>query len=184
MPHKKSRSGVNRESEFQKLRDLGEEVVHALIDNPYECPIVIDRKGIIRFMGRFSKDLIRIDPNEAVGKHISAVIPETHLHEILEDGKARIGDTLYIAGRQQIISRIPLRDLDDNLIGAVGKGMFNEASKVIELHHRIEQLNGELQYLQKQVNIMKGGVEIVGQSVPIQTIKKTPCRRPGPTPPF
>ena len=164
---------MDKKREFEKLRNLGEEVVHALVDNPYECPIVIDKKGIIRFMGRFSKSLINIDPDKAIGRHISKVIPETHLHEILEDGKARIGDTLYIAGRQQIISRIPLRDLDDNLIGAVGKGMFNEASKVIELHHRIEQLTGELQYLQKQMHLMKGGAEIVGQSVPIQAIKKS-----------
>ena len=164
---------MKKKKEFAKLHTLGEDIVFALIDNPYECPIVIDTEGIIRFISRFSKSLIHIDADLAVGKHISEIIPDTHLHEVLGDGKARIGDTLYIAGRQQIISRIPLRDLDGNLLGAVGKGMFNEASKVFELNRRIDQLNGELQYLQEQVHIMKGGAEIIGQSDAIQAIKKS-----------
>ncbi len=147
-------------------------MIESLIDNPYECPIVVDAKGFICFMSHYSKNLINIDPEEAVGRHIWEVIPETHLHEVLIGGKARIGDTLYIAGKQQIISRIPLKDTEGNIIGAVGKGMFNQTSKVLELNRRIDQLNGEVQYLQEQLNIVKGGAEIVGNSEAIASVKK------------
>jgi len=164
---------MGKKSELKGFGELDEDIVNALIDNPYECPIVIDKKGIIRFMSRFSKSLINIDPENAIGKHISDVIPETHLHEVLEEGKARIGDTLYIAGRQQVISRIPLRNQKDEIIGAVGKGIFNETSKVFELHRRIEQLNGRILALQEQVNNMKGGAEMVGQSALIQSAKES-----------
>ncbi len=163
---------MGKKSELSGFGELDEDIVSALIDNPYECPIVIDNKGIIRFMSRFSKSLIKIDPEKAIGRHISDVIPETRLHEVLEEGKARIGDTLYIAGRQQVISRIPLRNLRDEIIGAVGKGIFNETSKVLDLHRRIEQLNGKILALQEQVNIMKGGAEIVGQSELIRATKE------------
>ena len=163
---------MGKKSELSGFGELDEDIVSALIDNPYECPIVIDNKGIIRFMSRFSKSLIKIDPENAIGRHISDVIPETRLHEVLEEGKARIGDTLYIAGRQQVISRIPLRNLSDEIIGAVGKGIFNETSKVLDLHRRIEQLNGKILALQEQVNIMKGGAEIVGQSELIRATKE------------
>ncbi|MFH0997869.1 MAG: sigma 54-interacting transcriptional regulator [Pseudomonadota bacterium] len=163
---------MGKKSELKGFGELDEDIVNALIDNPYECPIVIDKKGIIRFMSRFSKSLIKIDPENAIGKHISDIIPETHLHEVLEEGKARIGDTLYIAGRQQVISRIPLRNYKDEIIGAVGKGIFNETSKVFELHRRIEQLNGKILALQEQVNNMKGGAEMVGQSALIQAAKE------------
>ncbi|MDO9111639.1 MAG: sigma 54-interacting transcriptional regulator [Desulfatirhabdiaceae bacterium] len=163
---------MGKKSELKGFGYLDEDIVSALIDNPYECPIVIDNKGIIRFMSRFSKSLIKIDPENAIGRHISDVIPETRLHEVLEEGKARIGDTLYIAGRQQVISRIPLRNLNDEIIGAVGKGIFNETSKVLDLHRRIEQLNGKILALQEQVSIMKGGAEIVGQSELIRATKE------------
>ncbi len=110
---------MTKEKQIDKLKSLGDEFIYALIDNPYECPIVIDKKGIIRFMSRFSRRLIGIDPEEAVGRHIKDVIKETRLHEILKDGKARIADLLYIAGRQQVISRIPLKDLQGRILGAV-----------------------------------------------------------------
>ena len=157
---------------MKMLGGLSQEIIESLIDNPYECPIVIDAKGIICFISRFSRILINIDPEKAIGKHVSDVIPQTHLHEIVREGKARIGDTLYIAGRQQIISRIPLKNSKGEIIGAVGKGMFNQTSKVFELNRRIEQLNGEVQYLQEQLSIMKGGVEIVGQSALITSVKQ------------
>jgi len=143
---------MTKEEQIGKLKRLGDDVIYALIDNPYECPIVINKQGIICFMSRFSKRLIGIDPDAAVGKHIKDVIKETHLHEILKDGKARIADLLYIAGKQQVISRIPLKDLHGRILGAVGKGVLNEAVKVAELSDRIEVMDGQLQYYQKQVS--------------------------------
>lgn len=167
---------MDNKQEMEHLGNLSQEVIASLIDNPYECPIVIDAQGIIRFMSRFSRDLINIDPDKAVGKHISQVIPQTHLHEIIGEGKARIGDTLYIAGRQQVISRIPLRNSKGDIIGAVGKGMFNQTSKVLELNRRIDQLHGEVQYLQEQLNIMKGGAEIIGQTPLIKAVRQNALR--------
>jgi transcriptional regulator with PAS, ATPase and Fis domain len=161
------------EEQIGKLKRLGDDVIYALIDNPYECPIVINKQGIICFMSRFSKRLIGIDPDEAVGKHIKDVIKETHLHEILKDGKARIADLLYIAGKQQVISRIPLKDLHGKILGAVGKGVLNEAVKVAELSKRIEVMDGQLQYYQKQVSDLKGGATIVGRSAAIAQMKES-----------
>lgn len=164
---------MNREKYIDKLNSLGEEFIYALIDNPYECPIVIDSKGIIRFMSRFSKRLIGIDPEDAVGRHIKDVIKETRLHEIIKDGKARIADLLYIAGKPQVISRIPLKDLQGKIIGAVGKGVFSKVSKVSELSQRIEHLSDQVQYYKKQVTDLKGGSTIVGRSEAIQHLKES-----------
>src|SRR5512137_113780 len=164
---------MTKEEQIGKLKRLGDDVIYALIDNPYECPIVINKQGIICFMSRFSKRLIGIDADEAVGKHIKDVIKETHLHEILKDGKARIADLLYIAGKQQVISRIPLKDLHGKILGAVGKGVLNEAVKVAELSRRIEVMDGQLQYYQKQVSDMKGGAAIVGRSEAITQMKES-----------
>ncbi len=164
---------MTKEEQIAKLKKLGDEFIYALIDNPYECPIVIDNKGIIRFMSRFSKRLIGIDPDDAVGRHIKDVIKETHLHEILKDGKARIADILYIAGKQQVISRIPLQDLQGKILGAVGKGIFSKVSKVAELSQRIEQLSDQVQYYKQQVTDLKGGSTIVGRSEAILKLKES-----------
>ncbi len=163
---------MTKQEQIAKLKKLGDEFIYALIDNPYECPIVIDNKGIIRFMSRFSKRLIGIDADEAVGRHIKDVIKETHLHEILKDGKARIADILYIAGKQQVISRIPLQDLQGKILGAVGKGVFSKVSKVAELSQRIDHLSDQVQYYRQQVTDLKGGSTIVGHSAAITKLKE------------
>ena len=155
-----------------KLRSLGEEYIYALIDNPYECPIVIGPDGVIIFISRYSEKLLGIDADDAVGKHVTEIVEGTHLHEILKDGKARIGDMLYIGGRQQLISRIPLKDFEGKLIGAVGKGMLNEVTRLWDLQKKLELLDGQLRYYQNQVTQLKGGNIIIGQSAPIQDIKE------------
>jgi len=164
---------MTKDKQIEKLRQLGDELIYALIDNPYECPIVINKQGVICFMSRFSKRLIGIDPDDAVGKHIKDVIKDTHLHKIVEDGKARIADLLYIAGKRQVISRIPLKDLHGRILGAVGKGVLNEANKVAELTTRVEVMDGQLQYYQKQVSDLKGGATIVGRSASITQMKES-----------
>ena len=155
-----------------KIRSLSEEYIHALIDNPYECPIVIGPDGVIIFISEYSEKLLGIDGDDAIGKHVTEVIEDTHLHEILKDGKARIGDMLHIGGRQQLISRIPLKDFEGNLIGAVGKGMLNEVTRLWDLQRKVELLDGQLRYYQNQVNQLKGGNIIIGESAPIRDVKE------------
>jgi transcriptional regulator with PAS, ATPase and Fis domain len=164
---------MSKMSQLSKLKKLGDDFIYALIDNPYECPIVVDSRGIVCFMSRFSKRLIGIDPDESIGKHIKDVISETHLHETLEDGKARIADLLYIAGKQQLISRIPLKDLRGHIIGAVGKGVFNEATKIAELVKKNQLLNDQIQYYQNRVSRLKGGSSIIGSSTAINDVKES-----------
>ncbi len=156
----------------EKLNRLGEEYIYALIDNPYECPIVIGTDGVIKFISRYSEQYLGIDGDDAIGRHVTEVVEGTHLHEILKDGKARIGDMLHIAGRQQLISRIPLKDFEGNLIGAVGKGMLNEVTRLWDLQKKFELLDGQLRYYQNQLSQLKGGNIIIGESAPIRDIKE------------
>ena len=54
----------------------------------------------------------------------------------------------------------------------MGKGVLNEAVKVAELSERIEVMDGQLQYYQKQVSDLKGGAAIVGRSAAITKMKE------------
>jgi sensor histidine kinase regulating citrate/malate metabolism len=106
-------------------------LLDAFVDNPYECPIVIDKNGIIRFMSRHNtidKGYV-VPPEEAVGKHITEVVKKTRMPEVLKTGKAEIGETFFIGERQRIIARIPLKDSNGNVIGVLGKLMFHQTEK-------------------------------------------------------
>ena len=127
---------------------LDMELLEAIIDNPYECATIIDTKGIVRFISHYSKELIGVDPVWAVGRHVKEVIKETNLNEVVETGRAKIGETLFIGGRVQIISRIPLRNREGKIIGAVGKGMFHHESKVMDIQKRLDADQQQVKVLQ------------------------------------
>ena len=153
-------------------------LLDAFVDNPYECPIVIDRDGIIRFMSRYNtreKGYI-MAPEEAVGKHITEVVKKTRMPEVLKTGKAEIGKTFFIGERQRIIARIPLKDPEGNVIGVLGKLMFHQTEKIKELHRRIEILKGQVQYYRSEVTSFEGGrhawEKIIGESQAMAEARK------------
>ena len=156
----------------ENIKKLERELLEAIIDNPYECPVVIDVNGIVRFLSHYSKELIGIDPNWAIGKHIKDVFKETNLDEVVKSGRAKIGETLFVAGRQQIISRIPLRNRKGQIVGAVGKGMFYHASKITDIHKKLELMDNQLSYFKKEIHLLKKSKALIGQSAPIQKAKK------------
>ncbi len=154
------------------MDQLDRDLLEAIVDNPYECPIIIDTKGIIRFISHYSKELIGVDPVTAIGRHVKEVIKETNLHEVVETGRAKIGETLFIGGRLQIISRIPLRNREGKIIGAVGKAMLHHESKVMEIQRRLDVLNSKLKYYKDEIKSLKGPRVLIGQSDLIQRVKK------------
>jgi transcriptional regulator with PAS, ATPase and Fis domain len=154
------------------MDQLDRDLLEAIIDNPYECPIIIDTKGIIRFISHYSKELIGVDPVMAIGRHVKEVIKETNLHEVVETGRAKIGETLFIGGRLQIISRIPLRNREGKIIGAIGKAMLHHESKVTEIQRRLDVLHSKLEYYKDEIKSLKGNRVLIGQSDLIQEVKK------------
>ncbi len=145
-------------------------LLDAFVDNPYECPIVIDREGIVRFMSRHNtkEKGYAMEPEEAIGKHITEVVKNTRMLEVLKTGKAEIGKTFFIGDRQRIIARIPLKDPEGQVIGVLGKLMFHQMDKLKDLYRRIEILEGQVQYYRSEVSSFEGGRQawekIIGES--------------------
>ena len=145
-------------------------LLDAFVDNPYECPIVIDREGIVRFMSRHNtkEKGYTVEPEEAIGKHITEVVKNTRMLEVLKTGKAEIGKTFFIGDRQRIIARIPLKDPEGQVIGVLGKLMFHQMDKLKDLYRRIEILEGQVQYYRSEVSSFEGGRQawekIIGES--------------------
>ncbi|MBU1156630.1 MAG: sigma 54-interacting transcriptional regulator [Proteobacteria bacterium] len=113
--------------------------------------IIVDQDGRILFMSKSYEDFIPIPHEEAVGKHLTDVIPNGQLHKVIESGRAKIGATFTVDGQPRVIARIPLKK-DGKTIGAYGKLMFWHADKVGELYQRINALHGRLQLFKDTLN--------------------------------
>lgn len=155
---------------------LPPELLEALLNNPYESNFVVDNEGIIQFISPFSKDFFGTTTEEAVGSHITKIHPETEILRVLRTGKAEIGKLLTVRGRKRIVARIPLKDDNENVIGAVGKIMFVPNENLRQLVRHIESLENRLDSYQRELaafyktNHSLDG--IVGDSKPIQGAKR------------
>lgn len=165
------------------LPDVDEKLLHAFIDNPYECPVLIDDQGIVRFMSRYNTEAYGMSSAEAVGKHVKEVIKDTCLNNVLRSGKAEIGKVFYVGGRKRIVARIPLKDREGNVIGALTKLMFHQTEKITELYHRMEILEEHVKYYQSEIAGLKGGAyvleQIIGESPVMKDTKKLTLQAAG-----
>jgi transcriptional regulator with PAS, ATPase and Fis domain len=135
-----------------QIGNIPHDLLCALLQNPYESLILIDRDGIVRFISRHSELFYDISREEAVGKHMLELNPESKLPRVLETGHAEIGRVFQMKGKKRIVSRIPLRDCDGNIVGAVGKVMFWHKKRVQELVRQIEILEERLDFYEKELH--------------------------------
>jgi transcriptional regulator with PAS, ATPase and Fis domain len=171
------------DKKFDWMENIDRKLLEAFVDNPYECPIVIDRNGVIRFMSRYNKGLYGVTPEEAIGKCITDINKNSKMQETLVNGMPSIGETHLLGNRYQILARIPIRDENGNVIGVLGKRIFHRTDKVKELYRKIELLEKQLRYYRDEVHTLKSGsyhlAKIIGNSVAIKDLVKLSLQASG-----
>lgn len=138
------------------LKQIPEDLLEALLDNPYESLIIVDSDGIVRFMSPSNEGVYQVPVHEAIGKHIRDVSPHTRLPRILKTGKAEIGRSMVLESKNRVVARIPLIR-EGRIVGAVGKLMFMSPEKLKELYERIEALERKIDFYKDELNQVYGG---------------------------
>jgi transcriptional regulator with PAS, ATPase and Fis domain len=157
-------------------RNIPPELLEALLENPYESQILVDAQGIVRYMSPAYKAFYRLSQVDAIGRPLLELIPHSKVPRVLETGNAEIGRLFRMGDKERIIARIPLRDGNGNIVGAVGKLMFWDPEKVKELVRQVEVLQSRLNYYEKELKEVyrrRYSLEgVVGESALIQEAKQ------------
>lgn len=158
------------------MEKIPPELLGALLDNPHESLILVDRHGIIRYLSVYSEEFYETTREEVIGKHILELNPDSKLPRVLETGRAEIGRVFKMKGKERIVARIPLRDRSGNIVGAMGKLIYWHINRVKELMRQVEVLEGRLDYYEKELHNLYsqrfGLDQVVGESPPMQRAKK------------
>jgi transcriptional regulator with PAS, ATPase and Fis domain len=144
--------GMRMENNIKKIPG---DLLFALLDNPYESLILIDREGVVRFMSSSNEGTYGMPAREAAGRHISEVSPGTGLPRVLETGKAEIGRSMILDDHNRVINRIPLVK-DGRIIGAAGKLMLKNPQQLLQLYERIDTLEKQLDYYKDELHQLYG----------------------------
>lgn len=151
------------------------ELLDALLENPHESQILVDREGIIRFISRHTEEFYEVSQDDVFGRHILEMNPDSLLPQVIATGKAEIGRVFRMGGRERIVARIPIKDREGKIVGAVGKLMFWHIKQVNDLVRQVEVLEDRLDYYQKELHAVYSDwfafEKIVGESPEIRKAK-------------
>lgn len=157
--------GIRMES--SSFTRIPPELLQAVLDNPYEGMVIIDRDGIVQHFSKVNESVYGMPADKALGRHIADVVPNSRLHIVARTGKAEIGETLAAGGKQFIVSRYPIRK-DGKIIGAVAKAITHNMKAVMVLKEKIRELESRVENYQQGMTDLYPAryafADIVGES--------------------
>ncbi len=160
--------------DFVSSVDFSQDILTYFVTNPYEAIVVVDARAIVRFISPIHEKFLQLRTGEAIGRHVTEVIPNTRLHEVVVSGKAEIGQLQEMNGVTRVVARIPILH-NGRVVGAIGQIMFKEPETLHELSREMNRLRSEVAFYQRELSGMKrrayGLEQIVGRSEPIRQLK-------------
>jgi PAS domain S-box-containing protein len=121
--------------------------------------ISIDRNCKINLINKKAAELIGVKREEAINKDINKVVKDTRLPHVLKTGKHEL-DWQQKLGKYQIItSRIPLKDNNGKIIGAIA--VFRNITDVVNLDKQLNNLNEYKSLLQAVFSAVQDAISVV-----------------------
>lgn len=121
--------------------------IRFFLRNPYESTLIVDKDGCVQYMERASEKFLGLEPGEAKGMHVSKLIPDSALPLTLKTGAPIVGRIFEVKGAKRIGAVYPLK-VRGEIVGALGKIIFQNLVDV-------ERINNEIQILKREVQHFK-----------------------------
>ena len=145
----------------EKLR-LSNREIEVILNSTHDGMIAVDRDGLITIFNAAAARITGLDPGDMVGKRARDVIPNTRLHILLETGQAELNQQQVLGGVKIITNRVPVRDADGNVMGAVA--VFRDISEVISLAEEITNLRQIQGLLEAIISSTQDAISVVDEN--------------------
>jgi transcriptional regulator with PAS, ATPase and Fis domain len=89
--------------------------------------------------------------DDALGKAVEEIIPNSRMREVVSTGKPIFLDIMTIRSQTLVVMRIPLKDADGNLTGALGFTLYDRMERLKPLLSKFSELESELAQTQKEL---------------------------------
>jgi len=161
--------------EFFSTVEFAADIVRHLITSPYEAMTVVDKQGIVQYLSPVHEKFFGLAHGRAVGKHVTEVIENTHLHEVAASGKPEVGHLQEMNGVNRVVTRTPIFDQQGRIAGAIGRVMFKGPDAITRLSEQVSQLKKQLVFYERELSGMQnrawGLDQIVGTSDAVRRLK-------------
>ncbi|MDD4600830.1 Anaerobic nitric oxide reductase transcription regulator NorR [bioreactor metagenome] len=132
--------------------------VQALVRSAHNGIIVINSYGIIEVFNEAAGRLVGIAANEARGKFIYDVIPNTRLMHVLQTGECEIKSAIEIADHKLTVNRSPICE-GSKVVGALA--IIEDTSQSTDTTQKLATTQQKLEALECIFESLKQGIIVV-----------------------
>lgn len=174
--------GMGREAvlfDFLGTVPFASAILDYFLNDPYQAITVVDRDGLMRFISPVHEKFLGLAPGAGAGLAAADVIPNSRLPQVVESGKAEIGQLQQLNnGATRVVNRIPIRQ-DGEVVGAIGQVMFKGPEELVRLHKELSTLRSEVARYQREFGGLHDSLRdgqptlgLIGDSAPMQRLRR------------
>ena len=136
--------------DFAALRGSAMQSVFKAFERASEGTLIVDRDARIVWISEKHARRFGIDnPRNALGRRVEDVIPASRMREVVTSGQPILLDILDVAPKPIVVTRMPLKNEDGEVVGAVGFALFEEWTTLAPLVSRFLGMQEELAQARK-----------------------------------
>ncbi len=134
------------------IRQLSMPSLFESLESLCEGTVVVDREARIVWINeRYANRLGAISASDAIGRNVEEVIPTSLMRQVVTTGQPILLDLLETTDATFVVSRIPLKDENGEIIGAAGFAFFDQVQSLKPLFAKLEGMQKELAKAQKHL---------------------------------
>src|SRR5688572_991125 len=132
------------------IHDRAVRSLFQMLEGICEGSIVVDRGARVVWISEKYLALLGLEAaTQALGKPIEDIIPTSLMRHVVETGEPILLDMMDFKSQSFVVTRLPLRDDDGHVTGAVGFVLYDRAQYLKPLVSKFEKLQAELAAAQR-----------------------------------
>ncbi|GAB6005348.1 sigma-54-dependent Fis family transcriptional regulator [Geobacillus vulcani] len=134
-----------------------------IFHSSHDGMIVVDEYGYITDMNQSAAELLEVDKDKVIGKHILTVLPSSGLPRVLETRQTEFHQEVELAnGKKLITTRIPIIDDNGKLFGALA--VFKDITELVALAEEITDLKEVRMMLEAIIYSSEEAISVVDEN--------------------
>lgn len=167
------------QSKLAELLQKRKDNLHSfeLFSSLSEGAIVVDESCRIIWLSPDYRKLLGI-PNsvDPCGQHIEEILPTSQISRVIKSGQPTFVDLMNIKGRWCVVTRMPIKDDNGEILGAVGFIFYTDVQELEPLFDKFARLKRKL-VEQNLIRPSRYALEdMIGQSESVQQLRRKAVR--------
>jgi PAS domain S-box-containing protein len=120
------------------MEELPKSEIEIIFDSTYDGMIAVQSDGLVTLFNKAAERITGLSAKDVIGRPAVDVIPNTRLHIVLAEGRPEIGQEQKLGNTVIITNRVPVRDADGRVRGAVA--VFRDITELKNLSSTVSDL--------------------------------------------